>query len=98
MAQLQLAGFRKLVDTKKEGDKMSYGDKYNDRGIVKWAGFYLSEQTETLEHDTHTERNRPKQKMQMDMDEIGERLTEARLKSKLYYYCQDVIVLLCRWG
>ncbi|SPW41138.1 DNA-directed RNA polymerase beta subunit [Enterococcus faecium] len=51
---------------------MSYGENYQDRGMVKWAGFYLSEHTDTLQDQKKTESNRPVQKMQMDVDEIGE--------------------------
>lgn len=60
----------------------SYGKNYKDRGMVKWAGFYLSEHTDTLYNEKTAEANRPVQKMQMDVDEIGEILSEAVLKSR----------------
>lgn len=60
----------------------SYGKNYKDRGMVKWAGFYLSEHTDTLHNEKTAEANRPVQKMQMDVDEIGEILSEAVLKSR----------------
>lgn len=60
----------------------SYGENYKDRGMVKWAGFYLSEHTDTLHNEKTAEANRPVQKMQMDVDEIGEILSEAVLKSR----------------
>ncbi len=50
--------------------------------MVKWAGFYLSEHTDTLQDQKKTESNRPVQKMQMDVDEIGEVLSKAVLKSR----------------
>ena len=56
---------------------MSYGENYQDRGMVKWAGFYLSEHTNTLSNQTVAEKNCPQQKMQMDVDEIGTILSEA---------------------
>ncbi|MBP8751235.1 MAG: hypothetical protein L0G21_10030 [Lactococcus raffinolactis] len=61
---------------------MSYGENYQDRGMVKWAGFYLSEHTNTLSNQTVAEKNCPQQKMQMDVDEIGTILSEAQLKNK----------------
>lgn len=61
---------------------MSYGENYKDRGMVKWAGFYLSEHTDTLQDQKKTESNRPVQKMQMDVDEIGQILSEAVLRNK----------------
>ena len=61
---------------------MSYGENYHDRGMVKWAGFYLSEHTEQLSNQHRIEANRPKAKMQMDADEIGQILSEAQLKNK----------------
>lgn len=60
----------------------SYGKNYKDRGMVKWAGFYLSEHTDTLHNEKKAEANRPVQKIQMDVDEIGEVLSEAVLKSR----------------
>lgn len=70
---------------------MSYGENYQDRGMVKWAGFYLSEHTDTLSDQTVTEKNRPQQKMQMDVDEIGTILSEAQLKNK--QVCQRQVEL-----
>lgn len=61
---------------------MSYGKNYQDRGMVKWAGFYLSEHTDTLSNQSIAEKNSPIQKMQMDVDEIGQVLSEAQLKNK----------------
>lgn len=61
---------------------MSYGESYQDRGMVKWAGFYLSEHTDTLNDQMTREKNCPQQKMQMDIDEIGQILSEAQLKNK----------------
>ena len=61
---------------------MSYGYSYDDRGMVKWAGFYLSEHTDTLNDQMTREKNCPQQKMQMDIDEIGTILSEAQRRTK----------------
>lgn len=61
---------------------MSYGESYQDRGMVKWAGFYLSEHTDTLNDQITREKNCPQQKMQMDIDEIGTILSEAQRRNK----------------
>lgn len=61
---------------------MSYGESYQDRGMVKWAGFYLSEHTDTLNDQMTREENCPQQKMQMDIDEIGTILSEAQRRNK----------------
>ncbi len=61
---------------------MSYGESYQDRGMVKWAGFYVSEHTDTLNDQMTRENNCPQQKMQMDIDEIGTILSEAQRRNK----------------
>ena len=61
---------------------MSYGESYQDRGMVKWAGFYLSEHTDTLNDQMTREKNCPQQKMQMDIDEIGTILSETQRRNK----------------
>ena len=61
---------------------MSYGESYQDRGMVKWAEFYLSEHTDTLNDQMTREKNCPQQKMQMDIDEIGTILSEAQRRNK----------------
>lgn len=61
---------------------MSYGESYQDRGMVKWAGFYLSEHTDTLNDQMTREKNCPQQKMQMDIDEIGTILSESQRRNK----------------
>lgn len=61
---------------------MSYGESYQDRGMMKWAGFYLSEHTDTLKDQITREENCPQQKMQMDIDEIGTILSEAQRRNK----------------
>lgn len=61
---------------------MSYGESYQDRGMVKWAGFYISEHTDTLNDQMTREKNCPQQKMQMDIDEIGTILSEAQRRNK----------------
>ena len=61
---------------------MSYGESYQERGMGKWAGFYLSEHTDTLNDQMTREKNCPQQKMQMDIDEIGTILSEAQRRNK----------------
>lgn len=61
---------------------MSYGESYQDRGMVKWAGFYLSEHTDTLNDQMTREKNCPQQKMQMNIDEIGTILSETQRRNK----------------
>lgn len=50
--------------------------------MVKWAGFYLSEHTDTLNDQMTREKNCPQQKMQMDIDEIGTILSETQRRNK----------------
>lgn len=61
---------------------MSYGDSYDDRGMVKWAGFYLSEHTDLMNKDDKKRLTSPSQKPQMELDEINKIMEEARLKDK----------------
>lgn len=61
---------------------ISYGESYQDRGMVKWAGFYLSEHTDTLNDQMTREKNCPQQKMQMDIDEIGTILSETQRRNE----------------
>ena len=61
---------------------MSYGESNQDRGMVKWAGFYISEHTDTLNDQMTREKNCPQQKMQMDIDEIGTILSETQRRNK----------------
>lgn len=57
-------------------------DEYQDRGMKKWAGFFLSEHTAEQEKIqkglTHTNSPKP----QMSEQEIGEVLQVARVKNK----------------
>lgn len=61
---------------------MSYGDSYDDRGMVKWAGFYLSEHTDLMNKDDKKRLTSPSQKPQMELGEINKIMEEARLKDK----------------
>lgn len=61
---------------------MSYGENYHDRGMVKWQGFQMPEQGEILAEQSFESKNQPVQKMQMDYDEIGHILSEARMYGK----------------
>ena len=80
-------------------------DEYRDRGIKKWAGFYLSEHTATQETLTAEKKKVNSQKKQMDSKEIASVINEAILKNKLVaiqieavdqngYYKDDVIGLV----
>lgn len=55
---------------------------YEDRNMLKWIGFYLSDQTAAINKDV-TERSKVNnQKPLMQSEEIEKVLNEARLKSK----------------
>lgn len=55
---------------------------YEDRGMMKWIGFYLSDHTAVLNKEA-TARNRiNKEKAQMTMEEIGETLQQGYLQNK----------------
>lgn len=55
---------------------------YQDRGMMKWIGFYLSDHTAVLSKESK-ERNRINVgKEQMSLEEIGETLQQAYLKNK----------------
>ncbi|WP_122646087.1 hypothetical protein [Enterococcus mediterraneensis] len=65
-------------------------EDYEDRGIIKWKGFYLSDHTAKLSA-LDQQRNRvilPKKKM--TEQEINHVLTEARLKDKAIAIQLDV--------
>lgn len=57
-------------------------EEFRDRGIKKWAGFYLSEHTAVQESLTANRKKVNHQKPQMGMDEITSIINEAILKSK----------------
>ena len=62
---------------------MNYlNDEYRDRGIKKWAGFYLSEHTATQEKETNEKKKFNPQKKQMDSQEIASLVNESILKNK----------------
>lgn len=54
---------------------------YRDRGIKKWAGFYLSEHTAAQEAQEKIKQKVNPQKEQMTLHEIGYVLEEARIKN-----------------
>lgn len=55
---------------------------YQDRGMMKWIGFYLSDHTAVLNKESK-ERNRINvEKEQMELEEIGEVLQQAYLQNK----------------
>lgn len=53
---------------------------YHDRGMKKWAGFYLSEHTAIIESAKTTRRKENPQKPQMSVEEISTLLHHAQLK------------------
>ncbi|AEB29818.1 hypothetical protein CAR_c11260 [Carnobacterium sp. 17-4] len=57
-------------------------DEYRDRGIKKWAGFYLSEHTAAQEKLTNEKKKFNPQKRQMNSQEITTVINEAVLKNK----------------
>lgn len=56
--------------------------EYRDRGIKKWAGFYLSEHTAAQEKGISERKNLNPQKRQMTQKEIEALLNEAIIKNK----------------
>lgn len=85
---------------------MNYlNEEYHDRGIKKWAGFYLSEHTAVQEKLTDERQKINLQKQQLDPEEIASIVNEAILKNKSVaiqieavdqngYYRDDVIGLV----
>lgn len=85
---------------------MNYLNKeYHDRGIKKWAGFYLSEHTAVQEKLTDERHEFNPQKQQMDPQEIALVVNESILKNKSIaiqieavdqngYYKDDVVGLV----
>src|SRR5699024_4601448 len=75
---------RQMSEVQKKGEIiMTYlNDQYHDRGMKKWAGFFLSEHTAEQEKIqkglAHTNYPKP----QMSEQEIGKVLQIARIKNK----------------
>lgn len=76
--------------------------EYNDRGLLKWAGFYLSDHTERIDADVEQRVNQNLAKEQMTTEEITAILNVAVLKRKTVciqkeerdsegYYPDDII-------
>ena len=62
---------------------MNYlNEEYHDRGIKKWAGFYLSEHTAAQEKLTDERQKSNPQKQQLDSQEIALVVNEAILKNR----------------
>ncbi|MBT2731461.1 hypothetical protein [Carnobacterium sp. ISL-102] len=62
---------------------MNYlNEEYHDRGIKKWAGFYLSEHTVAQEKLTDERQKSNPQKQQLDPQEIALVINEAILKNR----------------
>ncbi len=57
-------------------------EDYRDRGMKKWAGFYLSEHTERREHQLQQEAKQNTQKRAMDREEIQKIIQEAIVHSQ----------------
>jgi len=55
---------------------------YNDRGRLKWAGFYLSDHTEEIDADNEQRVNHNLAKEQMTTEEIAEVLNAAVIKNR----------------
>lgn len=55
---------------------------YKDRGMLKWIGFYLSDQTAAIQRDVAERSKVNKQKPEMFGEEIENVLNEARIKNK----------------
>lgn len=55
---------------------------YQDRGMMKWIGFYLSDHTAVLNKESKVWNHINIEKEQMSLEEIGETLQQAYLKNK----------------
>ncbi|MDT2826914.1 hypothetical protein P7H59_00435 [Enterococcus viikkiensis] len=55
---------------------------YQDRGMMKWIGFYLSDHTAVLNKESKQRKQVYFDKGQMSMEAIGERLQAAYLQNK----------------
>ncbi len=75
---------------------------YNDRGRLKWAGFYLSDHTEEIDADNEQRANQNLAKEQTTTEEIMEVLNAAVIKNRSVciqkeervvegYYPEDII-------
>lgn len=76
---------------------------YNDRGRLKWAGFYLSDDTEEIDADNEQRANQNLAKEQMATEEISKILKTALIKNRSVciqkeernadgYYPNDIVV------
>lgn len=59
---------------------------YNDRGRLKWAGFYLSDHTEKIDADNEQRANQNLAKEQMTTEEVAEVLNAAVIKIDQYVF------------
>ena len=75
---------------------------YNDRGRLKWAGFYLSDHTEEIDADNEQRTSQNLAKEQMTTEEISKILKTAIIKSRTIciqkeerdvdgYYPEDIV-------
>ncbi|RBS61246.1 hypothetical protein EB36_02248 [Enterococcus faecium] len=55
---------------------------YNDRGRLKWAGFYLSDHTEEIDADNEQRTNHNLAKEQMTTEDIVKVLNAAVTKNR----------------
>lgn len=55
---------------------------YQDRGMMKWIGFYLSDHTAVMDQESKERNHINIEKEQMTLEEIGEVLQQAYLKNK----------------
>ncbi|MDV4500603.1 hypothetical protein NNC41_12825 [Enterococcus faecium] len=56
--------------------------EYNDRGRMKWAGFYLSDHTEKIDADNEQRSTHNLAKEQMTTEEIAKILNDAVIKNR----------------
>ena len=73
-----------MSDVQKKGEMIMtyFNDQYRDRGMKKWAGFFLSEHTAEQEKIQKRLAHTNPPKPQMSEQEIGEVLQIARIKNK----------------
>jgi len=58
---------------------------YQDRGMMKWMGFYLSEHTSQLESESRERNTQVLSMGEMSLEEIEEKLAFAHLKNRPIY-------------
>jgi len=64
---------------------------YQDRGMAKWGGFYLSEHSAEISKDNKQRNKINIQKERMTTEEIDQVLSEARLKTEMISIQKEIV-------